>query len=298
MTEDSGKKGFSGLIVTLGFIVLAALGIWWVLTPPGIDDERSPRVVRLDQLKNQIGPTENQTIELAPWLNAEVFKVGAVFPLNGSFAIARSTACDQVETQEVASNLIFSDKTNFGVTPDLELVSQGKIKAVATRAVEYSVELTGTEIAPGEVELLNDLYSDPDCLAAIANRDVLVLFGIYRGNEAILIKRAASGGLSLDTAVQNLKEKLGMSVNFGDEDTFKRDGVAMYWALTKVHLDEPALGGETVPPEAKVAIASELVAVESDYAQRAIPNTQINAPTTQDWEAVVNAITTEGTTKP
>lgn len=285
--EASGNLQIVGIVLLIGFCVA---GIWWVLTPVAIDDERSPRVVRLQQLIAQIKPSETQEIVLAPWLNADVFTVGTAFPLDGSLAMATSTACDQVQIQESQMGLTLSDNSSFGFSPELELVSKGKINAKATRSVEYSVVLNEAKIAPGEVELLRDLYADPDCLAAIANREVLVLFGVYRGSETFGIKRAAKSGLDLDFAISNFKDKLGISGDYAAEDLFSRQNVAMYWAMIRMRLNAPEFGGSDVPEAARLAIAQDVLTGESDYAQRAIPNTELAAPSEAEINQVLDTI--------
>lgn len=288
MANGSGSR-WTILVVVL-FVIVAGGLVYFTAVPPGVDDARSPREARLEQLKSQIGPAEHQQLALAPWLNANAFKVGAVFPMDGSFAMARSTACDEVATQVSPVSLTLNDKTNFAVTPDLEIVTQGKITANGTRAIQYSVDLVEAVVAPGEVELLSDLYNDADCLAAIANRDVLVLFAIYRGSEEFAMKRAATAGFDFGVAIANLKENLGLETEFSAEDKVTRADVAMYWALTKVRLDEPIFGTDALPESARLAIATDLVATESDYAQRAIPNTTLAVPDRNEVSRLIQEV--------
>ncbi|MBY6006697.1 hypothetical protein KUV62_22425 [Salipiger bermudensis] len=285
----SKTSSSSGVIVRLGFLVIVVGVGYFALRPVSIDDDRSPRVARLEQLSAQV-QGDNQMLALAPWLNGNAYKVGAVFPVNGSFAIAHSNACDEVTSKTSDVGLVLSDKTTFAVTPDIEVVSVGKIDANATRAVDYGVTVKTGDLAGGEVELLNQLYGDPDCLAAIANREVLVLYGIYRGDERIGAIRGAKAGISADALIKTFKQNLGLKTEFSDEDKVERTDVAMYWALTKVHLDDPQFGGAETSEADRLQLATYLVESESDYAQRAIPNTEVEPPTPAELDAVVTLI--------
>lgn len=289
--SDSAKNGIAVASMLFVVFVLGVLS-YLAFTVPDVDDERSPRIVIAKQLGSQLELGPDQRLTAAPWLHSEIFQVGTVFPIAGSYAIAESVACDKVTTESIEQPLSIGDDTSYAVNPELKLESIGALNVETVRAVEYSVEISNVHIAPAMSKLLEEMYSDADCLAAVANREVMVLYGLYKGNEHYKMKRKMSGAFNFSIAINNIKENLGFSGEVEDGDTVSRPNSTVYWALTKIQLDEPAFGsGIPLSYKERIEIAESILTSEApDYFNQGIPNTKIVQPTVAEIENVFSVV--------
>jgi len=286
-------KYTSFALVVLG----TAAGLWYIWQPDDPLAEGSVRQLRMEQLTKQIAPTDQQRLMWAPWLLSEAYDVGTIFPMDG-FGQAFSAACDNLTVRDVEMSLSLGGAQAFDLSANLDLAEQVGVEATGLRSVAHQMTVNSAKLAPGFEDMQRELYNDPDCLAAIASRPVLVLFARYVGDETYSFKRSAGGGVSLDGVLAAMGIGAGSEVEAEGSDDVTRKASTLIWGLAQIELNEPAIGdpeqmlsSDTADPTQLMSlreqVAEDLITTESDYAVRAIGRTNITAPSDDTLKSLI-----------
>lgn len=283
MTETKQKiPNFLKVIVPFGLVLGA---VFWVVQDPGVNAEGSARTARLEELKAQLSPTEQESVIWAPWLASESYAIGTVFT-GENYAQAYSGACDNVTVEQNPLSLELGANQRYKVDAKTTQPVAGQLSVGGAKAIEYKVTFAGAELAPANRELLEQMYADADCLAAIANREVLVLYGRYSGAEEYNLSRSWTANLSLD----KILEKFGASGSGQDDSTFTRDGT-LIWALTKVHLkDEVNFAGDLSDEDRKLLVEDLLLNESNDYVPIALAQSEQSVPSAVDLNKLASTL--------
>ena len=282
---------FGGLtLVAICFAIMA-----WVLYEPDPDQPGSPRISHLEALASQLNLTKDQVLIWAPSLTADTFWPGAAF-IGSGYAQSFTNSCDQIHTVESTVGVRIGDGKRYAFSPELVSQANTDLDTSGAKSVEFSLNIKTSELIPGYVELITDLSKDKDCLAAIANRPVMLLFGVFRGDESLTLSREFTANLSFSAFKSLLLEKLNISGSASRNNTFNRSDATLIWVLTKIHLkDEAFPSGKDVTDAAtleaintvRTSAAASAVEQESDYAVEANEVTDISPPTEADIQYVV-----------
>lgn len=283
MSENSGRKGL-GLFVVLLLITLALFAA--VLYEPGYNEPGSPREARIEEFRQQIGLSEGQSLVWSPHLFSETFTVGTVFPAKG-LGHAVTTACKAGDPVQSDLALKLGDGKRYEAKPDLEFGETVELELSAAKAVEFSMTVDKAEVLPAYGDLIRNLTSDPECLAMIANREVTVLYGVFRGDERYALSRTIAGNLSSGRFVDLAGAKLGLGTGAGDNSDFAREDVALIWSLTKVFLEDDRFPTGPNTEAFRLAKARELLRQENNYTDRAEARTELLPLSDADISAVM-----------
>ncbi|WP_255011652.1 hypothetical protein [Roseovarius sp. M141] len=272
-------------IIILFGLVLGVL--YWTVHDPGVNAEGSARTARLEELKAQLSPTEQESVIWAPWLVSESYAIGTVFAGEG-YAQAYSGACDNVNVKQNPLSLKLGANQRYKVDAETAQPLAGQLSVDGAKAIEYKVSFSGAELALANRELLEQMYADTDCLAAIANRQVLVLYGRYSGAEEYKLSRSWTANLSLD----KIFEKFGVKGSGQDDSTFTREGT-LIWALTKVHFkDEVNFAGDLSDGDRKLLVKDLMLNESNDYVPIALAQTDLSVPSEADLNKLTSALET------
>lgn len=278
------KQKFPTVLKVIASFGLVLGATYWVVQDPGVNAEGSARTARLKELKAQLSPAEKESVIWAPWLASESYAIGTVFA-GENYAQAYSGACDNVTVKQNPLSLKLGANKRYEVDAETTQRVAGQLSVVGAKAIEYKVSFVGAELAPANRELLVQMYADADCLAATANRVVLVLYGKYSGSEEYHLSRSWTANLSL----HKILEKFGAEGSGQDDSTYTRDGT-LIWMLTKVHLkDEVNFAGDLSDEDRKSLVEDLGLNESNDYLPIALSNTDQSVPTATDLNKLETA---------
>ncbi len=272
-----------------GLIAVCFLGLGFVLYEPDAPLGGSPRDDRIAEFREQADLREGERLTWSPLLMSETYDVGAVFPVEG-LGHAVTTACKAGEPTVKAMTLRLGDGKEYEIKPDLDLGQGVKLDLTGAKSLEYVLSIKESRVLPAYGDLVRALSSDPECLAMIANRPVMVLYGVFRGDENYSITRSLAGNLKAG----KWKELFGAGGGLGGEGTrnsdFSREDSSLLWSLTKVHLTDVRFPNGEGTEAFRLQKAEELLRQETDYANRAEERVEVSAPSLPELNAVFKAL--------
>ena len=121
------------IIVPFGLVFGA---VYWMVLDPGVNAEGSARTARLEELKAQLSPTEQQSVIWAPWLASESYAIGTVFAGEG-FAQAYSSACDNLTVKQNQLSLNLGTNQRYKIDAKTTQPVVGQLSVDGAKAIEY-----------------------------------------------------------------------------------------------------------------------------------------------------------------
>lgn len=240
----------------------------YILYEPGMNEAGSPRDARIAEFRQEMQLGDGESLVWTPQLLSETFGVGTVFPAAG-LGQAVTTACKAGDAMATNLSLKLGNGKRYEAKPEMSLGDSVKLDLEGAKALEYALSVEAVEVLPAYGDLIRNLASDPECLAMIANRDVTVLYGVYRGDEKYALSRTMAGNLSAGKFAELAGAKLGLSGTGTDNADFERSDVALMWSLTRVRLNDDRFPEGPGTEAFRLAKAQELLRQETDYSNRA-----------------------------
>lgn len=291
----AGVAGGKTLWITIIFALLVIAGLVFILHEPNVNAEGSPREDRIAEFREEMELAEGQRLVWSPHLLSETFTVGTVFPAEG-MGQAVTTACKSGAATISTLTVRLGDGKRYAIKPEMDLGEGVALTLNGAKAVEYALTIEEAEVLPAYSDMVRSLASVPECLAIIANQPVMVLYGVFRGDESYKLSRTIGGNLTAGKLAELAGAKLGLGGEGRDTSDFARQDVALLWSLTRVHLiDERFPVAETEEQvEAisafRLAKAEQLLREEVNYASRADNRVEITAPSAEETAAMLDAL--------
>lgn len=260
----------------------------YILYEPGMNEEGSPREARIAEFREEMQLGDGESLVWTPQLLSETFPVGTVFPADG-LGQAVTTACNAGDATASSLALKLGNGKRYEAKPDMSLGDSVKLDLEGAKALEYSLSVEAAEVLPAYGDLVRNLSSDPECLAMIANRDVTVLYGVYRGDETYALSRTIAGNLSAGRFADLAGAKLGLSGTGTADSDFERADVALMWSLTRVRLNDDRFPEGPGTEAFRLAKARELLRQETDYANRAEARAEVRPLAAEEIETLLAA---------
>jgi len=289
MGGASQKRGW---ILFSILLLVSALLVGAVLWEPGPNQTGSPRADRLAEFRTEMNLADTQRLIFSPTLLSEIYRVGAVFPESG-FGMAATLACDQVEATTVPMTVRLGAGKRYKIAPGAELAEGAAFELNGAKAVEYRLALKQAAVLPAEDALITALTTDADCLAAIVNVPVYVLYGVFGGDESYAISRSITGNLSLGAFLRLAQKKLGLSGSAEIDADFTRPDSNLIWALTRIHIVDDRFPTGPGTEAFRQAKAREVLREETDYFARAREMAEIAAPSPEELTRVLDRVAHE-----
>ncbi len=283
------ESSLSARWIFIGLIVVCIAGLAFVLYEPNASLGGSPREDRIAEFREELELAEGQRLTWSPQLVSETYAVGTVFPADG-LGHAVTTTCDAGEAKIDAMSVKLGNGKQYEIKPDLDLGRGVKLDLNGAKSLEYVLSIEEVRVLPAYGDLVRALSSDPECLAMIANQPVMVLYGVYRGDEAYTVTRTLAGNLKIG----NWKDIFGAGGGVGSDGTrksdFSRENTTLLWSLTKVHLKDERFPTGPGAEAFRLQKAQELLRQETDYASRAEDRVKMIAPSDDEMTVVLEAL--------
>ena len=279
------ENSLSGRWIFIGLVVVCITGLAFVLYEPNATLGGSPRNDRIVEFREELELIEGQRLTWSPQLVSETYDVGTVFPAEG-LGQAVTTTCDGGVPKIDAMSVKLGDGKQYEIKPDLDLGRGVKLDLNGAKSLEYVLSIEEARVLPAYGDLVRALSSDPECLAMIANQPVMVLYGVYRGDETYAVTRTLAGNLKTG----NWKDIFGVGGDGTRKSDFSREDTSLLWSLTKVHLKDERFPIGPGTEAFRLQKAQELLRQETDYASRAEDRVEMIAPSDDEVAAVLEAL--------
>ncbi|MEQ9641466.1 MAG: hypothetical protein RIM84_15695 [Alphaproteobacteria bacterium] len=261
-------------IVSIGAVVLAVP----VLFGGEPVSAANLRIVVLSKMRERLNLGNTAILDWAPVIGADSYGVGSVFLPDERF-LRESEACTGVPKVESLSNGVWSFSQTVEVSPEAiytPILEEGPIKAEIeasfeyASAVQYKLETSSATMIESRLAMVRHVTSSAECLADVANREVVMLVGRVVGTERYDFEESIAGKFrSLFTSIGFGGNSIKAAKNrFADSDARP-----VFWVLTPLKLPEPRVNG---PNEAlrREQAADVLAAETTEYALKVEPTIQ------------------------
>ncbi|WP_417679426.1 hypothetical protein [Roseibium sp.] len=280
------KSSSLGRWIFISFAAVCVAGLIFVLYEPNVTLGGSPREDRIAEFREELNLTEGQRLVWSPQLVSETYAVGTVFPSAG-LGHAVTTKCNAGEAKIDEMKVRLGEGKHYEITPDLGIDDVIGLNLDGAKSLEYVLSIEEARVLPAYSDLVRALASDPECLAMIANKPVMVLYGVYRGDEAYAVTRTFTGNLRTG----NWKEIFGAGGSVGGDGNrksdFSREDTSLIWSLTKVYLKDERFPNGPGTESFRLQKANELLRQETDYASRAENSVEFYPPSDDEVKALL-----------
>ena len=288
MAQNNLRSAIVGLAC---FSAVSVATLAYVLYEPSGSEGGSPRAERMNEFQSQIGLAEGEKLVWSPVLLSETYDVGSVFPAEG-LAQAITTSCDGGEAVSSQMSVRLGQGKRYRIEPSFEIEKGVDLELSGAKSLEYALSVDQSKVIPAYADLIRSLASDPECLALIANRPVMVLYGVYRGDEHYDISRTLAANFVSGNWAELAGAKLGLSGDAAGTAEFSREDAALIWSLTRVLITDPRFptGAGEGAQNFRLRKANELLRQETDYAARAVNRAEVTAPSPSEVDAALIAL--------